>query len=375
MRGKRLLIVIDFFPEIKGGAEKQVFLLASRLAKGAFANVDILVLQSGCLIQDILRENDIGLFVEKISRVYSPNGFLAAWEWKERIISRGYNAVMSYHFGADLWVSFIASELRKRNIKVVSNRRDSGFWMRPSHRLLYGIAINRLFDECVYVSKSALKQWPGGCRNCVVIPNAIDLNEFNPLPENFREGLREQIGVPGDAAMLLYTASLFPLKNHALIIRAMPYLLNKGLKIKAVFAGYDRGGKDGLLSLARSLAVDKDILFLGERRDIPELISASDICVQASFSEGMSNTLLEYMAGQRPVIASDIPANREAAGDCALFVNPKDIKGFAKAVEFLINSEEEKNSIVRRAYERVREKFSIEAMTEAYFNILFKNEI
>ena len=45
------------------------------------------------------------------------------------------------------------------------------------------------------------------------------------------------------------------------------------------------------------------------------------------------------------------------------------------AVEFLINSEEEKNSLVRRAYDRVKKKFSVEVMTAAYFNILFKNEI
>ena len=63
--------------------------------------------------------------------------------------------------------------------------------------------------------------------------------------------------------------------------------------------------------LVRELNIEKYVRFLGYRGDALELIAASDICVLSTFYEGQSNSLLEYMALKKPIIATDIEENRE----------------------------------------------------------------
>jgi glycosyltransferase involved in cell wall biosynthesis len=65
-----------------------------------------------------------------------------------------------------------------------------------------------------------------------------------------------------------------------------------------------------LREFASSLSCAPDIQFPGETNNPEELYSRFDIYINGSFSEGMSNTILEGMACGIPVIASDVPGNR-----------------------------------------------------------------
>ncbi len=367
MATKKLLIVVDYFPKIEGGAEKQIFLL-SRLLTEKDIPVDILVLQSECLIERQLRENGIGLFCEGIKRVYSIEGLLKARSWYEKISA--YDVVMSYHFGADLWLALFFGAVKKTGVRFISNRRDAGFWMRPMHRFVYDKFVNKFFSRCIYVSKFAMDCWPA-CGQSAVIPNAVDLRDFEIDVKDARLKIRQELGLDEQETVILYTANLFPIKNHSLVIKAVKRLCDRDIKVKAVFAGKDKGSQSLLKDMAEKFGVSDRVLFLGPRSDIPRLISASDICVQVSFSEGMSNTLLEYMAGRRPVIASDIPPNREVAQGCAKFILPNDIDGFSDAVEQIINSKALAEDMVRLAYERIVERFSLKAMVDRYIEELF----
>lgn len=67
--------------------------------------------------------------------------------------------------------------------------------------------------------------------------------------------------------------------------------------------------------LIAELNLSERVIFLGNRSDVNQILPLADICVLTSLSEGFSNTLVEYMTAERPVIATDVGGNGEAIVD------------------------------------------------------------
>jgi glycosyltransferase involved in cell wall biosynthesis len=130
-------------------------------------------------------------------------------------------------------------------------------------------------------------------------------------------------------------------------------------------SGYGRGDME---SLAKRLRVDRNVHFLGSRRDIPDLISVFDVAVVASLSEGFSNTILEYMACSKPVVATTVGGNAEAIihGETGLLVPPGDSQALATAVQLLLENKEIASRFGTAARKRVEEMFTLEVMINKY---------
>jgi glycosyltransferase involved in cell wall biosynthesis len=138
------------------------------------------------------------------------------------------------------------------------------------------------------------------------ILNGVDLGEYYPAPDlDHQRTLRANFGWPSDAVVVLHTGVLRNLKNPIEVVTGFrsSELSRRGL---LVFAG------DGPLRAAceRAAGGASNIVFLGKRRDIPNLLRAADILISASGSEGLGTALLEGCASGIRVLASDIPPHR-----------------------------------------------------------------
>ena len=106
-----------------------------------------------------------------------------------------------------------------------------------------------------------------------------------------------------------------------------------------------------------ALGLVDDVHFVGQlpHERLADLYRSADICVSVPTSDGTSVALLEVMSTGRPVIASDIPANREwvADGDCGLLVPPGDVSALADGLVRLISSPDERESFGSAARARV----------------------
>jgi glycosyltransferase involved in cell wall biosynthesis len=94
-----------------------------------------------------------------------------------------------------------------------------------------------------------------------------------------------------------------------------------------------------------------------------ELLSVSYACVLSSIAEGFSNSILEYMAAGRPVVATDVGGAREAVveGENGYLVKAGDDQSLAQRLTELLNSPTRAAAMGERGREIVREKFSSEA--------------
>ena len=123
-----------------------------------------------------------------------------------------------------------------------------------------------------------------------------------------------------------------------------------------------------LEDLSRELGIDGQVLFLGNRGDIPSLLSAMDVFVLTSISEGFSNVVLEAMASSLPVVATDVGANRRVviSGETGLITSPGDINQIAQSMLTLLQSPQWAREMGQRGRKRVEKEFSIHRVVENY---------
>jgi glycosyltransferase involved in cell wall biosynthesis len=121
-------------------------------------------------------------------------------------------------------------------------------------------------------------------------------------------------------------------------------LLTVAARTPEVFLVLAGDGEDrrGLERHAQALGISERVVFLGRlpAGSVPELLDAADVFAQPSVYEGHSNALLEAMAAGLPILASDIPSQRETLTDdagqlCGLLLPLDDSESWAKALQQL----------------------------------------
>jgi glycosyltransferase involved in cell wall biosynthesis len=154
----------------------------------------------------------------------------------------------------------------------------------------------------------------------IVVPNGVDTARFRPVP---REAARRQLGLPGQARVLVTVGGLVRRKGFHRVIACLPQLRERhGDVIYLVVGGASREGDESaaLRAQAAEAGVAGSVRFLGalapDALSVP--LSAADVFVLASSNEGWANVLLEAMACGTPVVASDVGGNREVVADCGL---------------------------------------------------------
>ena len=106
--------------------------------------------------------------------------------------------------------------------------------------------------------------------------------------------------------------------------------------------------------------------FLGARKDVEHVVSGFDIGVLCTFVEGLSNSVMEYMALAKPVIATDGGGTRELVVDrkTGLLVRASDAAAVAAAVEDLMDHPEIAARMGQAGYERLRREFTLDRMVD-----------
>jgi glycosyltransferase involved in cell wall biosynthesis len=177
-------------------------------------------------------------------------------------------------------------------------------------------------------------------RNIMTIHNGIRTDLFlndDSARARYRSLFRLNEGQP----LIGTVGSLYPVKGHTYLLNALAIVKRSVKDVKAVIVG--RGFLlDQLIAEATSLGLGGDVEFLGFREDIPMLIQAMDIFVLPSLSEGHPLALLEAMASQKPVVATDVGGLREVVqdGKVGILVPRKDPQALAEKIIMLIKNKE-----------------------------------
>ena len=145
-----------------------------------------------------------------------------------------------------------------------------------------------------------------------VVNNGIDLAPA----EKSRNAWRSEQGICGDATVVTMLANFRSQKDHPTLLKAWRHVLDHIRDGQAqphlLLAGASQQTAVAVRQMVEDLRLLDTVHFLGQVEDVSGLLAASDIGVLSSTHEGLSNAILEYMASGLPVVATDLPGNREA---------------------------------------------------------------
>jgi glycosyltransferase involved in cell wall biosynthesis len=203
---------------------------------------------------------------------------------------------------------------------------------------------------------------------CSAIPNAIDLSEFRPDATR-RAGQRESLGAD-DEFVWLAAGRISAAKDYPNLLRAFASISKVENAFLWIAGEGSEAEKARLRTLASELMVNRQIEWLGLRRDLPSLLDAADGFVSSSAWEGMPLAIAEAMAMEKLVVATNVGGVCELAGETSCLVPARNSEALADALlELMRKPEADRLAIGRAARNRIQDNFNIESRIEEWENL------
>ncbi len=201
---------------------------------------------------------------------------------------------------------------------------------------------NRLANHIIAPSKMV--------RDCVVdwertpsekvsiIPYGQTVDRFDSITPEIIEKKRAELGFDNQLSMVC-VSRLFNRKGHQYLFEAIAPLLKNGLNAKLFLVGTG-DYKENLEQIAKDLGILQNIEFLGWRDDGLQIIGAADIIVHPSLEDALSQSLIESLMMQRPIIATDISGAADTldGGKYGKLVLPANSESFRVALQEIIEN-------------------------------------
>jgi glycosyltransferase involved in cell wall biosynthesis len=203
--------------------------------------------------------------------------------------------------------------------------------------------------DVIYTSETDRRR--DGRRRAHVIELGIDLERFSG-------------GKPAlEGRIVGNVARLAEQKRHRDLVAAAPKVLERHPDVRFVVAG-DGELREPLTELARPLG-DR-FVFLGERKDVPEVLASFEVFAYPSRFEGLCVAVIEAQAAGVPVVATPVGGIPENVvdGETGLLVPPNDPGALAEAINRLLDEPELARTLAARARPRVAERYARERMVE-----------
>lgn len=217
------------------------------------------------------------------------------------------------------------------------------------------------------------------------IYNGISTEQFNPT--NINSTIREELGLTDRTHIITCVASLNIYKNHSLLLRAARRVLDIEPDCVFLLVGqdityYDKFDSDGkpvstgdcLKELASELGIINNIVFMGPRKDIPNILSGSDLFVMSSWEEGLNIAAIEAMAMGVAVVATSVGGLREVVdhGKTGYLVESDNEKDMSKRILELLSNPNLCAEFGKAGRKRVENIFTIEQMFSKYRDVFMK---
>jgi glycosyltransferase involved in cell wall biosynthesis len=202
-----------------------------------------------------------------------------------------------------------------------------------------------------------------------VVPNGVDTVRFAPIADV--SSIRDKLGINPTDPVVGIVAALRPEKNHELFLEMARRVCHQLPTARFLVIG-DGPRRAELEQLAPRLGLLPNVVFLGSRDDVPELLAAMTVFVLTSHIEANPVSILEAMSAGRPVVATNVGSVCEAVADniTGFLVSAGDVASLTQRVLQLLRDPARCRSMGAAARTAVVERWSIESMVGGYERLI-----
>jgi|AntRauTorcE11898_2_1112593.scaffolds.fasta_scaffold06668_3 glycosyltransferase involved in cell wall biosynthesis len=287
-------------------------------------------------------------FPQAVSRIY------------RRIEDRGIDVVHT-----NMSTSFAPAIAASRSSASFAWHFNDTLIPRPIKNIAARAAMT-LADEIVVASESVADYYFPDHINTTTIYSPVDITKFDPetvTPTEYLTKSRES----KETVVIGTVGNVNPIKGHKHFIRAIAMVkAQTDRRVIAPIVGAKLDSREAyyaeLVELCEELGVSENVVFLGKRDDIPELMAQFDVFVLSSIAEACPMVVLEAMAMECPVVATQVGGVPEQItdGEEGWLVPAKNPPQLAAAIGDVLQNQNEATIRSQKARQRVCSMFSLE---------------
>ncbi len=360
---------ILFFTEslIRGGQERRLLELISYLRKDDFNQIKLVITE-----YDIFYKfaNDLDIEIVVIKRKwfkYDPSLFFKFFR-----LCKQFNPEIIHAWGKMPTFYSIPTKLICRKPLISNLIANSNKEMKKQfmNNIFYAADIH-FSDVILSNSAAGLKAYKINSKKAHVIRNGVRAERF--LGEFNKENIKDKFSIRTEY-MIVMVACFTSSKDYDLFIEIAKEIWVKRKDV--TFVGVGDGPEWNRIQNRILNEEIKNVVLTGDQERVEPIIAASDIGLLCTYSEGISNSVIEYMALGKPVIATDINGGTKEIiiDDETGYCTARDLDTVVSKIYLLLNDERMRITMGEKGKDRIVENFSIERMGSDYMQ-LYKDVI
>lgn len=379
---KNILQLVGSFHS--GGSERQAVQLIRLLHEDKTHRIHVACLNgAGILRGEVERLGFAEIPEFRLNSFYDLNMIRQLARCRKFLRENRIDVIQSHDFYTNVF-GMIAGRMANVPVRIAA-KRETGtktnaqrFVERRAYGFAHAIVANA---EAV---KNHLIETGVAAKKIEVIYNGLDLTRFdlNGGAASRSEILQSfNLPVKDDLKFVTLVANFrSDVKNQPMFLRAARHVKEKFPHARFILAG-EGELLPQMKNMAKDLGLENESFFIDNcgTASVPRLLFVSDVCVLTSLTEGFSNSILEYMAAGKPVVATRVGGAAEAIqeGENGFLIESNDDAALANHLLELLQDTERAKSFGRRGRQAAEEKFSTVAQLEkilALYDRLLRNE-
>lgn len=284
-----------------------------------------------------------------------------------RLIKKLQIDVINTHSGKDTYIGGIAGKLSRRNPLIVRTRHlalpiTSTF----SYKYLSDVVVTvSEYVRNYLISKGIHPQ------KVFAVSTGIDIEKFNP--DKVKVTLREELQLNKEIPLIGTVGVLRKKKGHHILLEAIPRVLKEFPQACFVLVG-DGPQRKNIEDKIKELKLYKNVLMLGHRDDVPQILKSIDLFVLPTLQEALGTSFLEAMAMGKPVIGSDVDGVREVIDDGinGYLIPPDKPDILSKKIIELLKNPQKASQMGQAGRKKIQSKYTLEHMCQEMFNLYSK---
>lgn len=373
-----VLQLIDSFHQ--GGSERQAIQLTRLLHESGRFKVRLASLSPEGTLRAAAEELDLGEIPSfPLHSFYDLNALVQLRHLKTFLRRERVDILHTHDFYTNVF-GMTAGSFARVPARIASMRETGGMRsgaQKNAQQVAYGLA-HRVIANSEAVRQELVDQGIKDTKIAVVY-NGLDVDRL--VSNTPRSETLSLLGLPAETNgvrrdFITIVANMrHDVKDYPMFLRAAQRVKTEVPDARFLLAG-EGELTDSLRALATELELESSVFFLGRCERIADLLSISDVCVLSSKAEGFSNSILEYMAAARPVVATNVGGAGEVVveGVTGHLVQSGDDVAMSDRIVRLLRDPDNARLMGENGRRAVEEKFSCEVQLQKtetlYANLL-----